>query len=142
MVGFPHSEIPGSKLIRSSPRLIAAYYVLHRLHTPRHPLDALKTLDRSHYPYPQHHHPRQALVPAQNSVAGMAPRPAPYGTGRSDLKKPLSHVLICASPRVSGRTEQKSISQRCQNNRQRAIQRIEPEPNLLSDATYFFISVR
>ena len=55
MVGFPHSEIPGSKLIRSSPRLIAAYYVLHRLHTPRHPLDALKTLDRSHYQCPQHH---------------------------------------------------------------------------------------
>jgi hypothetical protein len=54
MVGFPHSEILGSKLIRSSPRLIAAYYVLHRLHAPRHPLDALKTLDRSHYLCPQH----------------------------------------------------------------------------------------
>ena len=53
MVGFPHSEIPGSKLIRSSPRLIAAYYVLHRLHAPRHPLDALKALDRSHYRCPQ-----------------------------------------------------------------------------------------
>ena len=52
MVGFPHSEIPGSKLIRSSPRLIAAYYVLHRLHAPRHPLDALKALDRSHYRCP------------------------------------------------------------------------------------------
>jgi hypothetical protein len=49
MVGFPHSEILGSKLIRSSSRLIAAYYVLHRLHAPRHPLDALKALDRSHY---------------------------------------------------------------------------------------------
>jgi hypothetical protein len=57
MVGFPHSEIPGSKLIRSSPRLIAAYYVLHRLHAPRHPLDALKALDRSHYRCPQHHRP-------------------------------------------------------------------------------------
>ena len=53
MVGFPHSEILGSKLIRSSPRLIAAYYVLHRLHAPRHPLDALKALDRSHYRCPQ-----------------------------------------------------------------------------------------
>src|SRR5690606_15557836 len=53
MVGFPHSESPGSKLIRSSPRLIAAYYVLHRLHAPRHPLDALKALDRSHYRCPQ-----------------------------------------------------------------------------------------
>src|SRR4051794_41885832 len=29
--GFPHSEILGSKLVRSSPRLIAAYHVLHRL---------------------------------------------------------------------------------------------------------------
>ena len=52
-VGFPHSEILGSKLIRSSPGLIAAYYVLHRLHAPRHPLDALKALDRSHYRCPQ-----------------------------------------------------------------------------------------
>ena len=29
--GFPHSEIPGSKLILSSPGLIAEYHVLHRL---------------------------------------------------------------------------------------------------------------
>ena len=57
MVGFPHSEILGSKLIRSSPGLIAAYYVLHRLHAPRHPLDALKTLDRSHYRCPQRRQP-------------------------------------------------------------------------------------
>ena len=46
--GFPHSEILGSKLIRSSPKLIAAYHVLHRLCMPRHPPIALKTLDRSH----------------------------------------------------------------------------------------------
>src|SRR3712207_6488506 len=46
--GFPHSEIPGSKLVRSSPRLIAAYHVLHRLSAPRHPPNALKTLDHSH----------------------------------------------------------------------------------------------
>src|SRR5215203_1279489 len=46
--GFPHSEILGSKLVRSSPRLIAAYHVLHRLSAPRHPPNALKTLDHSH----------------------------------------------------------------------------------------------
>jgi hypothetical protein len=46
--GLPHSEIPGSKLVRSSPGLIAAYHVLHRLSAPRHPPDALKTLDCSH----------------------------------------------------------------------------------------------
>ena len=39
--GFPHSEIPGSKVVCTSPRLIAAYHVLHRLHLPRHPLYAL-----------------------------------------------------------------------------------------------------
>ncbi len=70
MVGFPHSEILGSKLVRSSPRLIAAYYVLHRLHAPRHPLNALKTLDRSHYQCPQHQQ-RQPLLKANVSVVGI-----------------------------------------------------------------------
>src|ERR1700745_2431827 len=46
--GLPHSEIHGSKLAHSSPRLIAAYHVLHRLSAPRHPPDTLKTLDCSH----------------------------------------------------------------------------------------------
>ena len=46
--GFPHSEIAGSKGIRTSPTLIAAYHVLHRLCMPRHPPIALKTLDHSH----------------------------------------------------------------------------------------------
>lgn len=44
-VGFPHSEIVGSKPARSSPTLIAACHVLHRLYVPRNPPDALKTLD-------------------------------------------------------------------------------------------------
>jgi hypothetical protein len=39
--GFPHSEIRGSKLIRSSPQLIAAYHVFHRLLEPRYSQDAL-----------------------------------------------------------------------------------------------------
>ena len=42
--GFPHSDIPGSKLICSSPRLIAAYRVLHRLLAPRHSPYALSSL--------------------------------------------------------------------------------------------------
>ncbi len=45
--GFPHSEIHGSKLTGSSPRLIAACHVLHRLHAPRHPPDALRSLEIS-----------------------------------------------------------------------------------------------
>src|SRR4051812_37156081 len=48
-MGLPHSEIFGSKYVGNSPKLIAAYHVLHRLSVPRHPPNALKTLDRSHY---------------------------------------------------------------------------------------------
>ena len=43
-VGFPHSEIHGSKIARISPRLIATCYVLHRLSVPRHPPNALQRL--------------------------------------------------------------------------------------------------
>src|SRR6195952_5114452 len=43
--GFPHSEISGSKPVRGSPKLIAAYHVLHRLSAPRHPPDTLFALD-------------------------------------------------------------------------------------------------
>ena len=57
-VGFPHSEILGSKLVRSSPRLIAAYHVLHRLSAPRHPPNALKALDHSHDRCPPRPDPR------------------------------------------------------------------------------------
>jgi len=42
--GFPHSDIPGSKPVCGSPRLIAAYHVLHRLLVPRHPPCALSSL--------------------------------------------------------------------------------------------------
>src|SRR5258706_7457291 len=42
--GFPHSEISGSRGARTSPELIAACHVLHRLSTPRHPSEALMRL--------------------------------------------------------------------------------------------------
>ena len=43
--GFPHSDIRGSMPIGGSPQLFAAYHVLHRLLAPRHPPNALLTLD-------------------------------------------------------------------------------------------------
>src|SRR5690606_343808 len=46
--GFPHSEIVGSKLAHSSPTLIAACHVLHRLYMPRHPPNALTSRLRIH----------------------------------------------------------------------------------------------
>ena len=39
--GLSHSDIRGSKVICTSPRLFAAYHVLHRLLEPRHPTCAL-----------------------------------------------------------------------------------------------------
>src|SRR6185295_14361648 len=42
--GFPHSEIPGSKVVCTSPGLIAAYRVLHRLLAPRHSPYTLSSL--------------------------------------------------------------------------------------------------
>ena len=44
-MGFPHSEISGSKYVGNSPELFAAYHVLHRLSVPRHPPNALVVLD-------------------------------------------------------------------------------------------------
>ncbi len=45
--GFPHSDIRGSMLICSSPRLFAAYHVLRRLLMPRHSPCALIRLTSS-----------------------------------------------------------------------------------------------
>jgi hypothetical protein len=42
--GLPHSEILGSKPVCGSPKLIAAYHVLHRLLAPRHSPYALSSL--------------------------------------------------------------------------------------------------
>ena len=47
-VGFPHSEIVGSKVAHTSPTLIAACHVLHRLCMPRHPPNALTSRLRVH----------------------------------------------------------------------------------------------
>ena len=43
-IGFPHSDIPGSKPACGSPRLFAACHVLLRLLAPRHPPYALSSL--------------------------------------------------------------------------------------------------
>ena len=47
--GLPHSEIPGSRVICTSPELIAAYRVLLRLREPRHPPVALSYFFFSSY---------------------------------------------------------------------------------------------
>ena len=48
--GFPHSAIPGSKDVCSSPGLIAAYHGLRQPPSPRHPPCALSNLTISLHP--------------------------------------------------------------------------------------------
>ena len=149
MVGFPHSEILGSKLIRSSPRLIAAYYVLHRLHTPRHPLDALKTLDRSHYQCPQYHQPIPALVFGKRSPSSgrckseasllRCQRELRWRFDRSDQKKPFFTHNHCSSPRVSGQTDS-DVSLHDVQRSGRGHFAVSTQPNLLLSNTRLFRS--
>jgi hypothetical protein len=100
MVGFPHSEIIGSKLIRSSPTLIAAYYVLHRLCTPRHPLNALKTLDRSHYQCPQHQHHQSPLEGSATTSSGLSIRRITAAVLIGQIKLTRFHVASLFLPGV------------------------------------------
>jgi hypothetical protein len=63
--GFPHSDIRGSTIARISPRLFAACHVLHRLLAPRHPPNALISLEN----YPN-------TARAQDQTAQGVPSPA------------------------------------------------------------------
>ena len=66
--GFPHSEISGSLLICSSPKLIAAYHVLHRLLMPRHSPCALISLTSSESASATLRFRRQLWAVAENCV--------------------------------------------------------------------------
>ena len=59
--GLSHSETRGSKVICTSPRIIAAYRVLHRLHEPRHPPCALSYFPRYRTPHQQGREPELIL---------------------------------------------------------------------------------
>ena len=131
MVGFPHSEILGSKLVRSSPRLIAAYYVLHRLHAPRHPLNALKALDRSHYqcPQPASRSCSRSLSSGKNEM----PRLSAWRILIGQIKLTRIHVASLLLPGVRVKTVQKAISLRCRKIRPHSSSWEErKQPNLLS----------
>ena len=77
--GFPHSEIPGSKPMCGSPRLIAACHVLLRLSMPRHSPCALISLTsskqspfRSEHPYGYFSlHSLASPLPREPACAGL-----------------------------------------------------------------------
>ena len=88
-VGLPHSEIRGSKGARPSPQLIAACHVLHRLSVPRHPPDALKTLDLS--------------IPSKSTRRGKTP----LANRLADLRVALGDAI--ASPIAKRATLEKTL---------------------------------
>ncbi len=79
--GFPHSEISGSTLVCSSPKLIAACHVLHRLLAPRHPpyaLSSLTTLGNRRTPGIQGNegpHGSSRIGRSAARISGIAPAP-------------------------------------------------------------------
>ena len=87
--GFPHSEIHGSKSARLSPWLIAACYVLHRLSVPRHPPDALITLD--HYQAFTWHFLQQIPSHAGTSPAMTGVQPV---TDKTALRQALGLAIM------------------------------------------------
>jgi len=115
--GLPHSDIRGSTIARISPRLIAACYVLHRLSVPRHPPNALKTLDLSFAK------PRADISPpaAREDTRPCDPQPKPQGPDRGSrsVLRPLHHVNEPAnpprpSPRKTGQTSPLSLRSKTQ----------------------------
>ena len=80
---MPHSDTPGSKPARSSPRIFAACHVLHRLLAPRHPPDALLMLINN-----QAHPPKRTGHTHHAQEPSTPPSRALRHTGRNALPIP------------------------------------------------------
>ena len=94
--GFPHSEISGSTLMCSSPKLIAACRVLHRLLMPRHSPCALCSLtcvgaNSSTLRPTEVGHPLRSVAP-----------PFPHECSRRDRLYTTSRSLASTSLRDTG----------------------------------------
>ncbi len=97
--------------IGGSPRFFAAYHVLHRLLAPRHPPDALITLDRFEFhrtqgqtPYPQQNSVRYQVLPQSRLHNVLEPGIRSQGSGirnpRTRLQGPynsFSSIRLTAS---------------------------------------------
>ena len=81
--GLPHSDIHGSKPARGSPWLFAACHVLLRLLTPRHPPNALLTLDPNHPSQPNSHSVATDAFSDHNPL-----HPFPKQNGRTHARTP------------------------------------------------------
>ena len=129
----------GSTAVRTFPKLIAAYHVLHRLLPPRHPPNALRSLDRSHlqcspvldlpsrsgeeavrkdgHSAGWHYTERPEVIEQTHTRAALAPRSNPSTRHAAPAKWPKNyehalrmHRRLTPAPRLVPST-------RCQENR-------------------------
>ncbi len=89
--GFPHSEIPGSKPVCGSPRLIAAYHVLHRRLLPRHPPCALSSLTIKFTQHTQIH----LCATANFMTSPLHSSPASHDAAPVESKALIKHTRFC-----------------------------------------------
>jgi hypothetical protein len=91
-IGFPHSEIPGSKPACGSPRLIAACHVLLRHLLPRHPPCALSSLTIK---FTQHTQPcGQKLRKLHGAIFPLIAEPRFKGSHTSGFDPPRSSLPL------------------------------------------------
>ena len=95
--GLPHSEIPGSMDICSSPRLFAACHVLLRLLMPRHSPCALSSLTCSSQSPLRFVSAGCLSASVENSARSLAPRFSPK-TGFRRVKTEVAEVLSGLAP--------------------------------------------
>ena len=96
--GLPHSEIPGSMDICSSPRLFAACHVLLRLLMPRHSPCALSSLTCSSQSPLRFVSAGCLSASVENSARSLAPRFSPK-TGFRRVKTGVTKALSGLAPR-------------------------------------------
>jgi hypothetical protein len=114
--GLPHSETPGSTPACGSPRLFAAYRVLHRRSVPRHPPCALSSLGRSSRqsfptrtgpPLPAHTDPAPTHTHTLSTAQPFTPNGAyPRRNPPPGIRTPRPSTSSCqtgAAPRPTGR---------------------------------------
>src|SRR5258706_15454366 len=98
--GLPHSEIPGSKPVCGSPRLIAAYRVLRRLSAPRHPPCTLSSLTKLEHSFPGESYrflPDSVVKELENRHAFHG-APIPWKLDRETEESGQRIDLVAASP--------------------------------------------
>ena len=90
---LPHSDIPGSSLACSCPRLFAACRVLLRLLAPRHSPYALTSVSYTHLDVYKRQQETLYLFPVRSQISGIKSTPDLLKLVKSSVRKSLTHNI-------------------------------------------------